>query len=256
MKNIFYLVLLIAAQGIYAQKVDYKKGIISVDKKEVAKVEVEKENFGLTKNFNLLSLDGEKLAIAVMSTEYESDASDNTTVYYKVTFLPTNQTAIFKLSVLGTEKGFAKLIGSSGIIESDGLNADKVKEFIASKGVNPKVAVNYTLVNRSKNWPIHLTAEKRITQNDKEIGFFVPKGSSKTGDSYEYFLPSGILVAKVSFAGGNNAQNFLLFTPKDNQNRTVAIPQAEKVKFLASDVDPNYLTLKRITSWLVENNYL
>jgi hypothetical protein len=75
-------------------------------------------------------------------------------------------------------------------------------------------------------------------------------------DSYEFFVPDGIMVAKVSFAGGNNAQNFELFTASDRVRKVVSIPQKDKVNFLSSAVDPNALTLKRITAWLVQNNYL
>lgn len=257
MKYIYFIICLGAiSSSLFAQKIDYKDNIISVDKIPIAKIEVEKENFGLTKNFNLYSLNGEKLVIAVFSTEYEGDKSDNTNAYYNVTFLPTNQSAIVKLSILGTEKGFAKLIGQSKIVEENTLNPDKVNQLIASKGVSPKVQINYTLVNRSKNWPIHLTPEQKIEQANTEIGFFIPKTQTKTKSYYEFFLPNGILVAKVNFSGGNNAQNFVLFTPKDDQNRVVSIPQKEVVKGSASDVDVNFLTLKRVTQWLVEHNYL
>jgi hypothetical protein len=64
------------------------------------------------------------------------------------------------------------------------------------------------------------------------------------------------MIAKVNFAGGNNAQNFELFTPKDNFRRIISIPQKETIKLAALTVDPNELTLRRITLWLSENNYL
>lgn len=229
-----------------------------VDKVEIGKVEVEveKENFGLAKNFNLYSMSGEKLIITVLSTEYESDKSNNTNLYYRFTFVPTNQTGIFKLSALSMEKDFANLIGKSKIIEEGSLNEDKVNEFMASKGVTPKTAINYTLVSRKKNWPVELKDTKKIEQENQEIGFFETKGHFKGQDFYEFYLPSGILIAKVNFTGGNNAQNSELYTPKDNQKRIVSIPQKEKVEFYKSTVDPNALTLKRITLWLIEKNYL
>lgn len=240
----------------WAQKVEYKNNTITVDKVAVGKVEVEKENFGLTKNFNLLSMSGEKLVVAVLSTEFESDKSDNTNIYYRFTFLPTNQTGIFKLSVLSMEKGFVNLIGKSQIIDGDTLNPEKVDQFIASKSVTPKIAVNYTLVSRSKTWPVRLTEEKKVEQNNVEIGFFVPKMKTKTSSSYEFFLPSGILVAKVNFTGGNNAQNFEVFTPKNNQTRIASIPQKEVIKYSSSAIDENEMTLKRIAKWLVDNGFL
>jgi hypothetical protein len=76
---------------IICSKVEYKNNIIAVDGNKIGKVEVQKQNFGLTKNFNLYSMGGEKLVIAVLSTEFEGDKNDNTTMFYRFTFLPTNQ---------------------------------------------------------------------------------------------------------------------------------------------------------------------
>lgn len=255
-KIIPLLVLIFTVQMVFAQKVTYKKNIISVDGRDIAKVEVQKENFGLTKNFNLYAMNGEKLIIAVLSTEYEGDKSDNTTMYYRFTFLPTDQVGIFKLATLSQEKGFAKMIGSSGIIENNTLNTKKVSEFIATKGVNPRTAVNYTLVQRNRNWPIELKEDKKIMQGGEEIGFFTPGGNQNGQDHYEFFIPSGVLIAKINFTGDNNAQNFELFTPKDNNRRIISIPQKEEVKKSLSSIDPNILTLKRITDWLVEHKHL
>lgn len=241
---------------LYAQKVEYKNNIIAVDGNKIGKVEVQKQNFGLTKNFNLYSMGGEKLVIAVLSTEFEGDKNDNTTMFYRFTFLPTNQVGIFKLSTLGMEKGFVNLIGKGGIVDGNTLNEGKVTELIASKGVSPRTAVNYTLVSRNKSWPIELKQDKSIEQGVEKIGFFTSTGNVGGQDSYEFFIPNGVLIAKVSFAGGNNAQNFELFSAKDNVRRVVAIPQKDNVKFSSSVVDPNSLTLKRITAWLVQNGYL
>ena len=254
----FFTFLFILGINIFlsAQKVDYKNNIIAVDGNKIGKVEVQKQNFGLTKNFNLYSMDGEKLVIAVLSTEFEGDKNDNTSMYYRFTFLPTNQVGIFKLSTLSMEKGFVNLIGKGGIIEGNTLNEGKVTELIASKGVSPRTAVNYSLVSRNKNWPIELKENKSIEQGGEKIGFFKSTGNAGGQDSYEFFIPDGVMVAKISFAGGNNAQNFELFTAKDKVRKIVSIPQKDNVKFLSSAVDPNALTLKRITVWLVQNNYL
>lgn len=257
MKTIFtFLCVLGINIFLLAQKVDYKNNIITVDGQKIGKVEVQKQNLGLTKNFNLYSMEGKKLVIAVLSTEFEGDKNDNTSMYYRFTFLPTNQVGVFKLSTLGMEKGFVNLIGKGGVIEGNSLNEAKITELIASKGVSPRTAVNYTLVSRNKNWPIELKETKAIEQGGEQIGFFNPTGNRNGQDFYEFFIPAGILVAKVNFAGGNNAQNFELFSAKDNVRKVVSIPQKDNVKFLSSAVDPNALTLKRITAWLVQNGYL
>lgn len=257
MKHFFTLTAVIClAVSMSAQKVAYKKNIISVDGKTVAKVEVQKENFGLTKNFNLYSMDGEKLVIAVLSTEYQSDPNDNMGMFYRLTFVPTDQVGIFRLPTLGMEKGFADLIGKGQIVEGNNLNADKVAELITSKGVTPRTTVNYMLVVRNKRWPIELREDKTIEQGGEQIGFFTSTGHVNGVDMYEFFVPDGIMIVKVSFAGGNNAQNFELFTARDNVRKVIRIPQEEKVDLHTSSIDPNALTLKRITAWLVENNYL
>ena len=256
MKTIFTFLWILGVNiFLSAQKVDYKNNVIAVDGNKIGKVEVQKQNFGLTKNFNLYSMDGEKLVIAVLSTEFEGDKNDNTSMYYRFTFLPTNQVGIFKLSTLGMEKGFVNLIGKGGIINGNNLNADKITELIATKGVSPRTSVNYRLVSRNKSWPIELKETKSIEQGGETIGFFTSIGNMNGQDSYEFFVPDGIMVAKVSFAGGNNAQNFELFTASDKVRKVISIPQKDKVNSISS-VDPNALTLKRITAWLVQNNYL
>lgn len=250
------LIVITGSLKAFAQDVEYKKGIITVDGNEYAKVEVEKQNFGLTKNFVLYSITGEKLLIATVATEFQADKADNSTLFYRFTFLKSGQIGIFKLPALGQEKGFAKLIGQSGIIVKNTTDDKMVKEFIASKGASPSVAIDYTVVARNKAWPIELKDDKTIWQNSKQIGSFKSLGKLYEADQYEYRLPSGILIAKLGFTGGNNAQNFELFTPKDNQKRVVPIPQKDKITMSASTVDNNYLTLKRITQWLVEAGYL
>lgn len=60
MKTIFtFLFILGINTFLFAQKVDYKNNIIAIDGNKIGKVEVQKQNFGLTKNFNLYSMDGE-----------------------------------------------------------------------------------------------------------------------------------------------------------------------------------------------------
>lgn len=257
MKIIFTLLFVLGLTSfVNAQKVDYKSNIISVNGNEIGKVEVEKKNLGLTKNFNFYSVDGKKLIIAVLSTEFENEKHDNTFMYYRFTFLPTNQVGVFKLSSLAMEKGFVNLIGKANIIENGTLNAEKVTEFIATKGVSPRNAVIYSLVSRNKRWPIELKESKDITQGGEVIGFFKYTGTTGRQETYEFFVPEGIMIAKVRFAGGNNARNFDVFTARDRMNSIISIPPKEQTKIYSSPIDPNALALKRITNWLVENGYL
>jgi hypothetical protein len=239
-----------------AQDVDYKKGIISVDGKEYAKVEVKKINFGLTKNFEVFSMNDRKLIIATVATEYEQPKSDNSFLYYRLTFLTSNQVGIFKISSLSQEKSFAKLIGNSGIMEGDSTNDQKVKEFIAAKSASPTIAVDYTLVNRDKRWPLSLQKDHTFEQNGKTIGSFKNLGSQNELDFYEFMLPSGVIIAKISFTGGNNMQNMELFTAKDNLKRVIPMKTNDKLIIADASIDKNQFALKRIAQWLIEHDYL
>lgn len=252
-KMLLIVSILLCFATIHAQKTEYKNGMIQVDGKDYAKMEVKKQNFGLTKSFEVFSLSGKKIIIAAVASEFESDKSDNTYLFYRLTFLTSNQIGIFKISSLSQEKSFVKLIGTSGILENDTTNDIKVKEFIASKGASPTIAVNYTTVARSRTWPVRIQLDKNIEQNSTIIGSYKPAGPMNGSDHYDFFLPSGVLIAKVSFTGGDNAQNFELFTAKDNLKRVVLIPQKDKI--LAS-AEGNMLTLQRIAKWLVDNQYL
>jgi hypothetical protein len=243
---------------VQAQKVEYKDDVISVDGKAIAKVvsTKDKESMGLTSTFEIFSMSGEKLIIGAYAGEYEQDKNNNFDQYYRVTFLTADQIGIFAVAKLGAEKSFAKMIGKSGIIVDDKLDAKLVQEFIAKKGRSPKIAVVYTLVARDKSWPISLKQDKTIEQV-KTIGSFkdiTVKGGET--DTYQFMLPSGVVIATVSFTGGNNAQNCEMHTPKDNQKRIVPISSPDKVEKLASSIDRNQLVLERITKWLVANQYL
>jgi len=237
--------------------VDYKKGMIQVDGKDYARIEVKKQNFGLTKSFEVFSLSGKKIIIAVVATEFEQEKNDNSYLPYRFTFLTANQVGIFKISSLSQEKSFAKLIGNSGILVNDSTDDNKVKEFIASKSITPRIAIDYTTVSRTKSiWPVELHADKTITQSNTIIGTFKPTGQNNGADQYDFMFPSGIIIAKVSFTGGNNVQNFEVFTLKDNLRRVVPIPTKETIKWGDASIDKNQFGLQRITKWLVDNNYL
>jgi hypothetical protein len=257
MKKIFlFVLLLVNAVNIFAQKAEFKNGVIQVDGKDYVKMEVKKQNFGLTKSFEVFSLSGKKIIIAVVATEFQQEKNDNSYLFYRLTFLTSNQVGIFKVSSLGQEKSFVKLIGSSGIMASDTTDDNKVREFIALKGASPSIAVDYTMVPRDRSWPVSLQKDKNIEQNSKIIGNFKPLGSVNEADQYEFRLPSGVIIAKVSFTGGNNMQNFEIFTAKDNLKRVVPLNTKDKIIFADSSIDKNQFALKRIAQWLIDYQYL
>jgi hypothetical protein len=263
MKYLYTLLTMVFTIGVVsAQKIDYKNNIISVDGKEIAKVNKIKdhETFGLTSTFELYSMSGKKLVIAAYASEYDRDHSTNMTFYYRFTFLTTNQVGIFSISKLGGEKSFAKLIGAAGVIVNDDLDAAKVKEFIAMKGKDPAITVasdDYVLERRDKAWPVKLKTDKTIEQAQSTIGGFKDVSNPADGyDTYQISLPSGIVAAKLSFTGGNNAQAFDVVTMKDQIRRQVKIPTNERVMLASADEDRNQIALLRIIKWLVTNNYL
>ena len=255
-KQLLAIIVCLVSLFVSAQEVEYKKGIISVDGKEYARVEVKKENFGLTKSFEVFSPAGKKLIIAAVATEFEQDKNDNSYLFYRLTFLVSNQVGIFKVSSLSQEKSFAKLIGNSGIIQGDSTLDNKVKELIASKGASPRIATDYTMVSRDRAWPLDIKEDRTITQNSKVIGSFKPLGSYNEMDSYEFLLPSTVIIAKVTFTGGNNAQNVEIYTIKDSQKRVVSVATGDKIIAASAGVDKNWITLKKIVKWLVDNQYL
>jgi hypothetical protein len=248
--------LVLAVQFSFAQKVDFKNGVITVDGKDWAKMTIQKQNFGLTKSFEIFSMSGEKMIIAVPATEFEQDKSDNSVMFYRLTFLTSDQIGIFKLASLSQEKSFLKLIGTSGIVVDGKTDDQKVKEFIAMKGASPRIAVDYTTVPRDPKWPLRLKADKTIEQQSRIIGSFKNTGFRNEQDYYEFMLPSGVIIAKLNFTGGNNAQNFELFTAKDNLKRIVPIPTKDKIIAADTSIDKNQFSLQRIAKWLVDNQYL
>ena len=114
-----FLAFAFSASISICQDVDYKNGSLKVDGNDYAKIEVKKTNFGLTKSFEVYNLAGTKIIIAAVATEFEQDKFDNSYLFYRLTFLTSNQVGIFKIGALSQEKSFAKLIGKSGILKKD-----------------------------------------------------------------------------------------------------------------------------------------
>src|SRR5688572_971687 len=196
MKNIFLtLALLFTTLLVAAQKVEYKDGVITVDGTAIAKMikTADKENLGMTSNYEIKNMNDELLIIAAWASEFPDDASDNLSFFYKFSFTSLDKQGYFKVSKLGTEKSVAKLIGGSGVIKDGKLDNDAVFNFIAKKGKTPPAkGADYTLVNRDRSWPIELKEGGIIEQNGKVIGGWkdvTPSGSNV--DYYEFNIPSG-----------------------------------------------------------------
>ncbi|SMC54231.1 hypothetical protein [Pedobacter nyackensis] len=261
MKKLIIILLSILVSGdLLAQKIDYKSGLLQVDGKDLAKVVKikDKENFGLTSTFELQSMSGETLIIARVATNFVSNRNDNSGFYYQFTFLPVDKVGVFSLSKLGAEKSFAKLIGQSGIVVDDKLDSRKVSEMLARKSENPEVAIEYHLVKRARIGPPNVK-DNQIYQTDVLIGKFKDISSNKEFDTYEFSLPDGLVIATVSFAGGNGAKNCNMSTNKDKQTRNAVLKSDGTYgafKFRTEGVDRNAVALKHIATWLIDGGYL
>jgi hypothetical protein len=253
------LILLTALIGIRtasAQKIDYKNNVIIVDGKDLAKVVRIKQNFGLTSNFEVYSLSGKKLITAEIATDFVMPNDDNSFFYYRFTFLTAGQAAVFQVNKLGAEKSFVKLIGTANIFANDDIDPALLKDFIARKSLDPPVAPDYTRVTRTYIAPIILNEDQTISQDKQKIGSFKDVTSDPNIDSYQISLPNGTMVARISFAGKNNAQNFDVYTPKDNNHRNVPLHTKDHVIVASTPADRNQIALGRILDWLVSNGYL
>lgn len=261
-KRILLGFLLLVSTQLFAQKIDYSNGLIRADGKDIAKVVKikDKANFGLTNTFELHSLTGEKLIIAALSTEFAEAKDDNSSYYYRFSFLKENQTAIFTLSKLTTEKSFVRLLGESGIVVDNKLDPQLLQEFIASKSKNPRNAeITYNLVPRNRTGFVRAN-DNKVLQDTVVVGIY--KDVTRSGgnmDSYEFSLPGGLVVARVKFAGGNNAKNFSVTTLKDKLEQSVFIGESGTygTPIISSEgMDRNYIVMRKVAKWLVDKKYL
>lgn len=260
MKKYFaFVILFTIVTSIQAQKSTYKDKTILIDEKPVATIKSmdSKETLGMINDFEIYNMQNELLIVAAYASEYPESKDDNMSYHYKLSFVGLDKEGFFKLSKLGTEKSLAKLIGNGGIIKDDKLDKDALFTFIAKNGKTPPAPrVEYVLVQRDISWPLEFREPGNIEQQSKLIGNYrdvTPKGSNV--DYYEFSLPSGLTVAKVNFAEGNDSQVCEVTTMKDNLKRAVPTPSQERnVKVLMGD--RNLEVVKRITKWLVANKYL
>lgn len=256
-KALIIITALLGMMQAIAQSYTYKNGILSVDGTETARIVPTKEFMGLANTFEVFNMEDEKVIVAVWGGEYEQDPNNNMDFYYKIEFVQSGQTGIFTISKLSTEKSLAKLLGTSGIFVDGKIDETGVENLIDKQGKTPKKRVDYTVVKRNTGWPIELKKDGIIEQDGKVIGTFRDITIKSSGmDTYQFYLPTDVLVATVSFTNGNNSQQCDVRTMKDKQKQTVQIPTNETINVVLSSSDRNKPVLERIIKWMVANGYI
>jgi len=247
---------IIFVTSAFAQKVDYKSGVLSVDGQQVGTVTKTKDagSFGLTSTYEFFANDGKRLINAAVTGTFKSATRDDGNLYYQIEFMPLHQTAVFNFGSFGTEKEFAKLVGQSGIIKGNELDEDKVKELITYKAKKPKF--EYEIVHRPMNMNVFIRGDQ-VRHGMELIGTFADKTRDPKLDTYEFMIPNGTVIATATFTGGNGAQKCTMTTYKDQTRQTVWLKGGHGEMFAKSiDVDRNSDSLKEMAEWLVKNHYL
>lgn len=247
--------LLAAATGLQAQKVEYKEGLVSVDKQPVARISGVKNQamMGLVKDYTATSLDGDTLFTAVYSDRIPESPDDNTIYYFEFRFRGLETPAYLPVSKLGGDKTIANHIGNFGLVKEQALDLNAVRALIQKKGKTPPYRLNYTMVARNRQFPVEIREAGKLSQASVQIGAFKDQGTQSGMDVYAFLLPDGTLIATASFAGGNRAASIRVQTLRDNLIHDIS--GGEPVTQVAA-IDRNYFTVKRIAQWLVERNYL
>jgi hypothetical protein len=254
---ILFSALFCLSVSLFGQKVSVKNGELSIDNKVVALIQAEKnkEMMGLVKDFTVTNPAGELLFIAEYSSEIPEDPNDNLYYYFKFTFPALEEVAWLPVNKMGAEKSVGNLVGKNGLIRDGAIDADALGKLVAKKGKVPEVKEDYTMATRNRAFPVEIREVGKIQQAGELISNYTDKGTIGGSDVYDFYLPSGVLAARVSFSGGNNAPTAVFETMKDKQKRSVNLNVQEKASFVAA-IDRNYLTIKRIANWLVENKYI
>lgn len=243
--------------SVFAQKVKVKNDVLTVDGVEVAKIKGEKNKaaLGLVKDYTVSNMKDEVLFTAVYSDLIPENPNDNTKYYFEFNFVSPETTAYLPISKLGVLKSLGNLIGKNGLIKKGAIDEKALNALIKKKGKTPPVVVTYEMADRPRNFPVELREAGELSQASTVFCTFKDRGTVKGMDVYDFYAPDGTLALRVSFADGNNASRYVVETFRDDKDHRVSIAVTEKVKFIAA-IDRNYIAIKRIGKWLVDNNYL
>jgi hypothetical protein len=271
LSTLFFLTISIS----FAQKVKYKKDMVSVDEKPYCTMV--SKGF-MTKDYTIKNLEGKTVATMKLQTVYSPNlkTSEN---YYLISFIESgNQCESEVLGVFSPGSKLAEdLVEASvfvdGKFSEEGeqrflkLHKRKISEEIDvrmnGKANNPVVKIENIfggnsdntktttkeikpkakLIERNKDAAIDVWASKEIKQDFKKIGYY-----TETRDGLKIvvsiFLPEGKKVAKITFADSFAKQGNMT-TFSDDEEREVKVEGS----FVGDWV-------KSISAYLIDRDYL
>ncbi len=257
MKKLLPLALLLLIfSTLSAQKVDYKEGLVSVDKQPVARITGTKNAAlaSLVKDYAVTNLEGKQLFTAIYSDLIPEDPNDNLSFYFEFRFEGLETPAYLPVSKLGGDKTIANHIGNFGLVKNQELDLYAVRALILKKGKTPPYRLKYTMVTRNRQFPIEIREAGQISQASTVVGLFKDQGTQSGLDTYAFQVPDGTTIAIATFAGGNNASNVKIKTLLDNVDHNISTA-GDPIQQIAA-IDRNYFIVKKIAKWLVDSGYL
>jgi hypothetical protein len=276
MKRLFTfstLILLLTNISI-AQKVKYKKDLVSVDEKPYCMVV--SKGF-MTKDYTIKTLEGK--TVATMKAVMIDNTPPKYEGYYLVSFIESgNQCERELLNVMSPGSRLAEDIVEAGLFVDGKYSEEGEKRFLKlnrrkfseeidvrmnGKSNNPIVKIENIfggnsddtkatskeskpkskLVERNKDASIDVWASKEIKQDFKKIGYY-----TETRDGMKIavsiFLPDGKKVAKITFAD-SFAKQGKMTTFSDDEEREVKVEGS----FVGDWV-------KSVSAYLIDRDYL
>jgi|GEM_PF-3180209 len=227
-----------------AQNVSFKGDVITVDKKPFGKLA--KGGSMMMRDFTLLTLEDKEVMKA--KGNIVSLPSNETFIYYMMTFQPGGETAEMGKSGLNFQQQLAEALVKNEVMRDGQPNPEGIKRFTEAYGeklsakysaekeaqANAK-PLQYKTVERNRfNAPApRLVAPPRksettwrIMQGDVLIGVMRPKESTSSIQTlYTFSLPDGLEVADLTiypssnseYSGGIQGTSYKLHVSKDNK---------------------------------------
>jgi hypothetical protein len=247
------LIFLLLATGTDAQSLEYdkKKKMITVGGTPVAKMYRKKgDMLGINKNFDIQSLEGEKLIFfkfytktRVTGRRYDNTRNrwvneEESTIWYEITFIPSGNKVNMKRSMGLSAKGVLKLLQNNRLIKDNKINPEGETNFININNGSVKEQVAVAVA------PI-IVRDNEIFRDDEILGQFTEK-KSQSEDAQQVtklniYSSSGEKIA-IAERAIENPEEWLVTTPSD-----------DKTTEILYDADQDK---EGLFEWLVDKGYL